>query len=162
MNGLIDGCMDYLAVSYLCVKFEWKGNWTLVFSQLTSLKNNIMTSNLHTFIYVYIYIQYIVLLQLQKVCYNDILAHTRAMIECTFWQLKGHWMCLDIAGGKFLHTPEKVFRIILACCVLHNLDMAHSIPSPPGAEPQAKCGASWQGCSAGFLCLNAACLVMVS
>lgn len=44
-------------------------------------------------------------------------------------------MCLDAAGGKLLYAPEKVCKIILACCVLHNLAMMHGIPPPPGTEP---------------------------
>ena len=72
----------------------------------------------------------------QEVRFNNIHAHTRAVIERTFGLLKGRWMCLDTAGGRLLYAPEKVCRIILACCVLHNLGMAHGVPTPPGAEPQ--------------------------
>nr|XP_033492081.1 putative nuclease HARBI1 [Epinephelus lanceolatus] len=49
----------------------------------------------------------------QEVRYNTIHVHTRSVIERTFGQLKGRWMCLDTAGA-----------------------IAHGIPIPAVAEPQ--------------------------
>ena len=72
----------------------------------------------------------------QEVRYNTIHALTRAVIERTFGQLKGRWMCLDTAGGKLLYAPEKVCKIIMACCVLHNIAITHGIPVRAEAAPQ--------------------------
>ncbi|CAL9690972.1 unnamed protein product [Knipowitschia caucasica] len=67
----------------------------------------------------------------QEVSYNDKYARTRSIIERTIGILKGRWMCLDTAGGKLLYKPEKVCRIIMACCVLHNIAMKRGVPLPP-------------------------------
>ncbi|CAL9696489.1 unnamed protein product [Knipowitschia caucasica] len=49
-------------------------------------------------------------------------------IEHTIGILKGCWMCLDTAGGKLLYKPEKGCRIIMACCILHNIDVKRGVP----------------------------------
>ncbi|XP_063635094.1 putative nuclease HARBI1 [Cydia splendana] len=67
-------------------------------------------------------------------------AHTtaRVLIENTFGRLKNRWRCLH--QERALHyRPEKCSRIILACCVLHNLAIQHNVPFPEevsSAEPQ--------------------------
>uniref|UniRef100_A0A3B3SEG3 Putative nuclease HARBI1 n=1 Tax=Paramormyrops kingsleyae TaxID=1676925 RepID=A0A3B3SEG3_9TELE len=63
--------------------------------------------------------------------YNQSHPRTRSTIKRTIRILKGRWMCLGIAGGELLHTPEKVCRIIMACCVLHNMAMNRAVPLPP-------------------------------
>ncbi|KAK0132138.1 putative nuclease HARBI1 [Merluccius polli] len=55
---------------------------------------------------------------------------THHYIERTIGILKGRWMCLDTAGGKLLYKPEKVCRIIMACCVLHNIAMKREQEGP--------------------------------
>uniref|UniRef100_A0AAV2JKC6 DDE Tnp4 domain-containing protein n=1 Tax=Knipowitschia caucasica TaxID=637954 RepID=A0AAV2JKC6_KNICA len=62
--------------------------------------------------------------------YNDKHVRTRSIIERTIGILKGRWMCLDTAGGKLLYKPEKVCRIIMAYCVLHNIAMKRGVPLP--------------------------------
>ncbi|KAK6319506.1 putative nuclease HARBI1 [Coregonus clupeaformis] len=63
----------------------------------------------------------------QEASNNQRHARTRSTIGI----LKGRWMCLDTAGGKLLYEPEKVCRIIMACCVLHNIAMKRGVPLPP-------------------------------
>ncbi|TWW78197.1 putative nuclease HARBI1 [Takifugu flavidus] len=63
-------------------------------------------------------------------------ARSRSTIERTIGILKGRWMCLDTAGGKLLYKPEKVCRIIMACCVLHNITMKRGVPLPPQPQPR--------------------------
>uniref|UniRef100_A0A674MSP0 Putative nuclease HARBI1 n=1 Tax=Takifugu rubripes TaxID=31033 RepID=A0A674MSP0_TAKRU len=59
----------------------------------------------------------------QEMLYNQMHARSRCTIERTIGILKGRWMCLDTAGGKLPYKPERVCRIIMACCVLHNIAM---------------------------------------
>ncbi len=35
---------------------------------------------------------------------------------------------LDTSCGTLLYRPEKVSKIILACCILHNIAMEHGLP----------------------------------
>uniref|UniRef100_A0A672JXS8 Putative nuclease HARBI1 n=1 Tax=Sinocyclocheilus grahami TaxID=75366 RepID=A0A672JXS8_SINGR len=48
-------------------------------------------------------------------------------VQRTIGLLKSHWMCLDAAGGMLLYRPDKICQIVLACCVLHNIAMAHRV-----------------------------------
>ncbi|KAF1381275.1 hypothetical protein PFLUV_G00152140 [Perca fluviatilis] len=67
----------------------------------------------------------------QEASYNQRYALTCSTIERTIGILKGRWMCLDTAGGKLLYKPEKVCRIIMACCVSHNIAMKRGVPLQP-------------------------------
>ncbi|TWW56343.1 putative nuclease HARBI1, partial [Takifugu flavidus] len=69
----------------------------------------------------------------QEMLYNQMHARSRCTIERTIGILKGRWMCLDTAGGKLPYKPERVCRIIMACCVLHNIAMKRCVPLPPSA-----------------------------
>jgi hypothetical protein len=84
---------------------------------------------------------------------------TRCSIERAFDLLKSRFRCLDDSGGILCYSPEKVCRITIACCVLHNLcldaGMEHEVdrgvadrivemaanPQPP---PRAGAGAARQ------------------
>lgn len=63
---------------------------------------------------------------------------TRVVIENTFGRLKNRWRCLH--RDRTLHyRPEKCARIILACCVLHNIAIKFNVPDPEdddAEEPQ--------------------------
>nr|XP_037869744.1 putative nuclease HARBI1 [Bombyx mori] len=52
--------------------------------------------------------------------YNQKHMRARVVIENTFGRLKNRWRCLN--KDRALHyKPVKCARIILACCVLHNI-----------------------------------------
>lgn len=53
--------------------------------------------------------------------YNKAHRKTRNLIERTIALLKMRFLCLARPGGELLYAPEKVAKIILACCVLHNI-----------------------------------------
>uniref|UniRef100_A0A3B4XDK2 Putative nuclease HARBI1 n=1 Tax=Seriola lalandi dorsalis TaxID=1841481 RepID=A0A3B4XDK2_SERLL len=72
----------------------------------------------------------------QEVSFNQKHARTRSTVKHTIGILKGRWMCLDTAGCKLLYKPEKVCRIIRACCILHNIAMKCGVPLPP--KPQER------------------------
>ncbi|XP_054635986.1 putative nuclease HARBI1 isoform X1 [Dunckerocampus dactyliophorus] len=80
----------------------------------------------------------------QEQMYNQKHTRTRSCVERTIGILKGRWMCLDTAGGRLLYKPEKVCRIIMACCVLHNITMkrgvsiAHVAPPDEDMRPQPR------------------------
>lgn len=71
----------------------------------------------------------------QELAYNEAHAATRAAVERTNGVLKARWLCLDSKGGTLLYAPEKVCRIILACCVLHNVALKHGLPLPEVLNP---------------------------
>ena len=50
------------------------------------------------------------------------------MVERTFGLLKARFRCLDRTGGALMYSPPKVCKIIVACCMLHNLALQHNIP----------------------------------
>lgn len=66
----------------------------------------------------------------RELVYNEAHTTTRAVIERTNGVLKARWLCLDAKGGTLLYAPEKVCKIILACCVLHNIAMKQGLPLP--------------------------------
>uniref|UniRef100_A0A3Q0R2E7 DDE Tnp4 domain-containing protein n=1 Tax=Amphilophus citrinellus TaxID=61819 RepID=A0A3Q0R2E7_AMPCI len=43
----------------------------------------------------------------------------------TFGLLQSCWMCLDTAAGELRYSPEKMCKIVLECCVLHNTAVGH-------------------------------------
>ncbi|XP_018409929.1 PREDICTED: putative nuclease HARBI1 [Nanorana parkeri] len=53
--------------------------------------------------------------------YNSALRRTRAVVETTIGLLKARFLCLARPGGELLYSPRKCARIILVCCILHNL-----------------------------------------
>ena len=59
------------------------------------------------------------LASLQK--YN--LAHqkTRSIIEKAFGILRSRWRILDHTGGRLCYAHQKVSKIAMTCCVLHNI-----------------------------------------
>lgn len=59
--------------------------------------------------------------------FNTAHAGARSVVERTIGMLKGRWRCLDASGGKLLYEPQKVCKIILACCVLHNISLSYGI-----------------------------------
>lgn len=66
--------------------------------------------------------------------YNRAHQKTRTIVETTFGLLKSRFMCLAKPGGELLYSPRKAARIILACCVLHNLCMVRNESWKPSEE----------------------------
>lgn len=61
--------------------------------------------------------------------FNKAHVSARVVIENTFGRLKNRWRCVH--RDRTLHyQPEKCSRIILACCVLHNIALKYNIPDP--------------------------------
>ncbi|XP_050563595.1 putative nuclease HARBI1, partial [Spodoptera frugiperda] len=61
--------------------------------------------------------------------YNVVHGKTRVVVENTFGRLKNRRRCLS--KDRTLHyTPEKCAKIIMACCVLHNLAINFNVPEP--------------------------------
>ena len=56
-----------------------------------------------------------------EAAYNRAHIRTRGVIERTFCILKSRFRCLDRSGGALLYSPPKVCRIIVVCCILHNI-----------------------------------------
>ncbi|XP_053572148.1 putative nuclease HARBI1 [Bombina bombina] len=52
---------------------------------------------------------------------------TRGIIERAFGLLKMRFHCLDHSGGVMQYAPEKVAKIILVCCILHNIAIRRGI-----------------------------------
>ncbi|KAJ8397015.1 hypothetical protein AAFF_G00010690 [Aldrovandia affinis] len=62
--------------------------------------------------------------------YNQALRKTLRQVAKTCRLLKKRFRCLD--GARVLNCfPEKCGRIIIACCVLHNIAVARNVPLPP-------------------------------
>ena len=55
--------------------------------------------------------------------YNEAHARTRGVVERTFGLLKSRFRCLDKSRGTLLYSPNFVYQIIGACCMLHNFAM---------------------------------------
>ncbi|XP_045450706.1 putative nuclease HARBI1 [Melitaea cinxia] len=61
--------------------------------------------------------------------YNKKHSCARVVIENTFGRLKNRWRCLN--KDRVLHyKPEKCAKIIIACCVLHNIALQYHVPDP--------------------------------
>ena len=45
----------------------------------------------------------------------------RSLIERAFGILKSHWRILDHTGGHLGYSPERVSKIVMTCCALHNI-----------------------------------------
>uniref|UniRef100_A0A8C5PFR3 Putative nuclease HARBI1 n=1 Tax=Leptobrachium leishanense TaxID=445787 RepID=A0A8C5PFR3_9ANUR len=65
-----------------------------------------------------------------QVKYNEVLAKTRSVIKRTFGVIKSRFRCLDKSVGVLKYSPAKSADIIVACCVLHNIALAHGVPPP--------------------------------
>ncbi|XP_031441572.1 protein phosphatase 1, regulatory subunit 8a isoform X4 [Clupea harengus] len=80
----------------------------------------------------------------QEVAYNERHARAHSTAKHSIRLLKKRWMCLDeTGGGKLLYKPEKVCRMIMACCVLHNMAMKSGVPldlQPPYQPPHYNVG----------------------
>ncbi|GCB71937.1 hypothetical protein scyTo_0001757 [Scyliorhinus torazame] len=57
----------------------------------------------------------------RKTHYNDAHTVTRSMVEQCFGLLKMRFRCLDRSGGAIQYEAERVARIVVACCTLHNI-----------------------------------------
>ncbi|RVE44239.1 hypothetical protein evm_011138 [Chilo suppressalis] len=65
--------------------------------------------------------------------YNALHISARVVIENTFGRLKNRWRCVH--RDRTLHyQPEKCARIIIACCVLHNIAIKYNVPEPEETE----------------------------
>ena len=53
--------------------------------------------------------------------YNLSHRKTRCPIERSFGALKSRWRIIDHSGGRLCYLPEKVAKITVTCCVLHNI-----------------------------------------
>ncbi|CAI9615536.1 unnamed protein product, partial [Staurois parvus] len=58
--------------------------------------------------------------------YNKAHCKSRAIVEQTVGLLKARFLCLARPGGELLYSPKKCSRIILACCLLHNICQARN------------------------------------
>ncbi|XP_069059609.1 putative nuclease HARBI1 [Pleurodeles waltl] len=67
----------------------------------------------------------------QEYCFNEALRRTKSVIEWAFELLKARFCCFDKPGGALLYLPAKMFQIIVACCMLHNLALRRQIPCIP-------------------------------
>lgn len=59
--------------------------------------------------------------------YNAAHIRTRNIVERTFGVLKSRFRCLDRTGGALLYSPEKVAKIAIVCCMLHNIAKRHGL-----------------------------------
>ncbi|XP_061173676.1 putative nuclease HARBI1 [Saccostrea echinata] len=66
----------------------------------------------------------------QQEAYNEAQAKTRASIEKAFGVLKMRFRCTDRSGGILIFRPERAFRIVAACVVLHNICTKNNVPVP--------------------------------
>ena len=66
--------------------------------------------------------------------YNRVLRKTRCIIERAFGILKSRWRILDHTGGTMCYAPAKVSKIIITCCVLHNICRRNGTPLVDGPE----------------------------
>ena len=60
--------------------------------------------------------------------YNLSHRKTRCPIERSFGALKSRWRIIDHSGGRLCYLPEKVAKINVTCCVLHNICKRARVP----------------------------------
>ena len=60
--------------------------------------------------------------------YNCAHKKTRCLIERAFGILKSRWRILDHTGGRLCYSPDKVAKITMACCILHNICRKNGTP----------------------------------
>ena len=66
--------------------------------------------------------------------YNRSHKKTRCIIERAFGILKSRFRILDHTGGTLCYKPDKVCKIIMTCCVLHNICRRNGTPLIDDAE----------------------------
>nr|XP_054767429.1 putative nuclease HARBI1 [Lytechinus pictus] len=62
--------------------------------------------------------------------FNTSLCKTRVCVERAFGLLKSRFRCLDNTGGILCYPVERTCKIIMTCCVLHNICLQRRIPLP--------------------------------
>ncbi|KAG5834242.1 hypothetical protein ANANG_G00259490 [Anguilla anguilla] len=62
--------------------------------------------------------------------YNEALRRTHAVVGRTVRLLKARFPCLDRSVLPLQHSPRSSARIILACCVLHNVAVMRDVKLP--------------------------------
>ena len=69
--------------------------------------------------------------------YNRAHIQSRAVIERTFGVLKSRMRSLDRTGGAMVYSPQKVCKIVVASCIIHNIAIRHGMPleAPEDVEP---------------------------
>ncbi|KAJ1087379.1 hypothetical protein NDU88_000555 [Pleurodeles waltl] len=60
--------------------------------------------------------------------YNEAHGQTRRIIEQTSGLLKARFRCLHLTGGSLYYSPKKVYQVIVACCMWHNLALRRQVP----------------------------------
>ncbi|XP_005986992.1 putative nuclease HARBI1 [Latimeria chalumnae] len=70
--------------------------------------------------------------------YNMAHSATHSAIEHTLGALRARFRCLDGSKGTLQYSPEKCSRIVVACCVLHNIALQHGLETwtPPAMGNQ--------------------------
>ncbi|KAL0809470.1 hypothetical protein ABMA28_011640 [Loxostege sticticalis] len=76
--------------------------------------------------------------------YNTIQKRARSTIERTFGVLKGRWRCL-LAARELHYAPFAAGKIVIACCVLHNLCNRAGLEAPSLTEEDLELERSRQG-----------------
>lgn len=61
--------------------------------------------------------------------FNAVHKRARSTIERTFGILKGRWRCL-LAARELHYDSDRAGKIILACCVLHNMCTRAGLSAP--------------------------------
>ena len=59
---------------------------------------------------------------------------TRNAVERSIGLLKSRFRCLLHKENALPFTPEKAVKIIIACCVLHNIAIQFNLPDPEEIE----------------------------
>ncbi|XP_036382718.1 putative nuclease HARBI1 [Megalops cyprinoides] len=65
-----------------------------------------------------------------EVRYNKALTRSHSVVGKTVGLLKARFPCLDRTVLPLQHSPKKSARIILACCVLHNVAVSRNVALP--------------------------------
>lgn len=76
--------------------------------------------------------------------YNFQQKRARSTIERTFGILKGRWRCL-LAARELHYRPVTAGKIVIACCVLHNMCHRAGLEAPSLSEEDLQFERSRQG-----------------